>query len=143
MGFGLVIGFIEHLQIVTTSKYIAIANLHSAIHCSTHLSLLSVLCFHQFSGNGFQQWLLPPCSGSYRLATIPQLSTLDSINLTLLGWSSDIALEWTQQKNTVPLLMSVAWYHVFFAAALTAWCRTTCQHCFPQLCYCCVMSSRT
>jgi hypothetical protein len=28
MGFGLVIAFIEHLQIVTTRKYTAIVNLH-------------------------------------------------------------------------------------------------------------------
>jgi hypothetical protein len=31
MGFGLVIGIIEHLQIVTTSNYSAIANLHNQL----------------------------------------------------------------------------------------------------------------
>jgi hypothetical protein len=35
-GFELVIGFIEHLQIVTTSNYSTIANSHSTIHNSTY-----------------------------------------------------------------------------------------------------------
>jgi hypothetical protein len=61
---GLVIEFIEHLQNVTTSNCIAIGNSHSAIHYSTHLSLLSVLCLHQsLSGNGFQRGGRSPSSG--------------------------------------------------------------------------------
>jgi hypothetical protein len=55
MQFELVIGFIEQLQIVTTSNCTAISNSHSAIHYSTYLSLLSLLCLHQsLPGNGFQ-----------------------------------------------------------------------------------------
>jgi hypothetical protein len=61
MGLGLTIQFIAHLytQLVTTSNCSAIANLHSAIHHSTCLSHLSLLYLHQFSGNGFQQWMFP------------------------------------------------------------------------------------
>jgi hypothetical protein len=46
-GFELVIGFTAHLytQFITTSNYSDIANSHTAIYYSTHLSLLSLLCF--------------------------------------------------------------------------------------------------
>jgi hypothetical protein len=40
MGFGLVIRFIEQLQVVTTSACSAIAKLHSAIHYGSPLSLM-------------------------------------------------------------------------------------------------------
>jgi hypothetical protein len=45
MGFGLVIGFIEHLytQLITVSKCSAIANSHTAVQYSAHVSLLSLL----------------------------------------------------------------------------------------------------
>jgi hypothetical protein len=42
-GFWLVTGFIEHLQIVTTSNYTAIANSHWVVHYST-FSVFSVCC---------------------------------------------------------------------------------------------------
>jgi hypothetical protein len=56
MVFGLVIEFIEQLQVVTTSNYIAIANSHTHSSSLQHvLSLLSLLCLHQsLSGNGFE-----------------------------------------------------------------------------------------
>jgi hypothetical protein len=77
MGFGLVIGFTEHLytQLVTISNCSVIANSHPAIHYSTNISLLGLLGL-QVSGNSFQQqrflflWVpeLSPCL-SYQLPT--------------------------------------------------------------------------
>jgi hypothetical protein len=56
MGFGLVIGCTEHLQIAATNNYSAITNSHALYNSLQHaLSLLSLLCLHRLShGNGFQ-----------------------------------------------------------------------------------------
>jgi hypothetical protein len=71
----LVIGFAEHLEIVTTVT-IALSLTHTL--CSSLqqvLSLLSLLCLHQsLPGDGSQQCPLLPCSSSYRLANVPQLT---------------------------------------------------------------------
>jgi hypothetical protein len=54
-GFGLVIGFIEHLQIVTTSSYSAIANSHIQQYITARTMFSGLLCLRQsLSGNGFQ-----------------------------------------------------------------------------------------
>jgi hypothetical protein len=57
MGFGLVIGFTEHLWTITTSNYSTIANSH--MHTQHVLSLLSLLCLHQSFGNSFQWRMFP------------------------------------------------------------------------------------
>jgi hypothetical protein len=41
MGFGLIIGFINHLQVVTTNNYYTIADLHNLQ--SPHTNILSLL----------------------------------------------------------------------------------------------------
>jgi hypothetical protein len=43
-GFGLIIGYIEHLQIVTTSNYNAIANSHTPQFTTAHIKVFSVFC---------------------------------------------------------------------------------------------------
>jgi hypothetical protein len=81
--YGLVSGFIEHIytKLVTTSNYSAIANSHSAIHYSTHLSLLSQLCLHQSSGNRFQRRKFP-------FLWVPELSPNSSSSQRLKRSSS-------------------------------------------------------
>jgi hypothetical protein len=74
MGFRLVIGFTEHLQIVITSNYSA-NGIHTLCSALRHmLRLLSLLCLHQsLPGDGSQQCSVLPCSRPYRLVTVPQL----------------------------------------------------------------------
>jgi hypothetical protein len=126
-GGWIVIGFFEYLVIVTTDNGSAVANSHSAIHCSRLLSLDSLLCVHRLSANGFQQCPLLPCSRSYQLATFPKLPTLNSTILHSTNWaergqSSDIASKRTQQKT--PFLCWCGWRGITcsIAAALSAWC---------------------
>jgi hypothetical protein len=59
-------------------------------------------------------------------------------NWTQLGWSSDIASEWTLQKT--PFLSWCGWHGIMcsIAAALSTW--TMWQHRFWQLFYYCVTS---
>jgi hypothetical protein len=48
-GFGLVTGFADHLQFVTTGNYSSVINSHTTINTSSQSAYL-----HQsFSGNGF------------------------------------------------------------------------------------------
>jgi hypothetical protein len=91
MGFGLVIGFIEQLytQLVTILNYSPIANSHSAIHNSKHLSPLSLLCHHKFSGSGFQRVDVPLPLGSQTVPK-PQLPTTDSNSSQGLNCSSHL-----------------------------------------------------
>jgi hypothetical protein len=88
MGLGLVIGFIEHLQIVTASNYGAIANSHTHTHTHTRAralslslslslcrslqhvrNLLSLLCLHLRSLFPCSRSLLTSYSSLCRLKT--------------------------------------------------------------------------
>lgn len=74
MGLGLLIGFIEYLQITSVSN---ITNSHSLCSSLEHaLNLLGLLCLQQLiPGDASQQCLLDPFSRcSYQLATFPQLT---------------------------------------------------------------------
>jgi hypothetical protein len=83
-GFGYVIGFTKHLQIITTGNYNAIANSHSAIHYSTHLRLLSLLC------SPVAWWRILTMSSAFVLTFLPVgdcLRTVDSqLKSTPLHW---------------------------------------------------------
>jgi hypothetical protein len=147
-GFWLVIVFLEHLQIVTTSCYSAIANSHFAVHYSTHLTLLSLLCVHRLSGDSSNNVLLFSCSRSYRLATVSQLLTLNSTPLCSLNSSRSV--QWYDLKagsteNTVILLMWVTDHMIHYSGTfrppgawprgntassscpIVAWCHRRCD----------------
>jgi hypothetical protein len=117
-------------------NYCATANSYCAIHYSAHLKLLSLLCVHRLSGNGFQHSPLFPCSHSYGLATVPQLSTLSSTRLSSTHssrWSR--STEW-YSLGTDPTENACGWHGIMcsIAEALSArWRRKTWQNHFPQL----------
>jgi hypothetical protein len=54
-GFGFVIGFIEHLEIIRTSNYDRFTNSHILHFAKLVLSLRKVLCLHRLSGSCFQR----------------------------------------------------------------------------------------
>jgi hypothetical protein len=60
MGFGLIIRFIDHLQIVTASNYNDIANAH-ILQFTTALTKFSqsAVVHQSLSGNGYQQRMFP------------------------------------------------------------------------------------
>jgi hypothetical protein len=84
MGFGLVIGFTEHLDNVTTNNFDSLTELHTPkITATTAHSLLSVLCLHQsLPGDGSQKCPLLSCSHPYQLATVSQLTQV-KVKVTL------------------------------------------------------------
>jgi hypothetical protein len=85
-GFGLVTGFTEHLQIVTT----ALSLIHLLCSSIQHvISLLSLLCHQLLPGDESEQCSLRPCSCSYRLATLSQLT--DCSNCPAYNISARIA----------------------------------------------------
>jgi hypothetical protein len=58
MRFLLVIGFIEHLQVVTTSNYSTIANLHT-LKFTTARTKSSQSAVQSLPGSGFQRQIFP------------------------------------------------------------------------------------
>jgi hypothetical protein len=93
-GFGLVIGFIEHLQNVTTNNYDSLNQLHTSKITATtaHVILLSLVCLHQsLPGDGSQQCPVLPQSHSYWLATVSQLTHCCNCQLST-NWLSLTAL---------------------------------------------------
>jgi hypothetical protein len=77
-GVWLIVRFVEHLQNITTNSYYSpIWVTHSKDHCtySTRKNLLNLVCLHHsLPGDGFQGYFLLPCSRSYMLSTVSQLT---------------------------------------------------------------------
>jgi hypothetical protein len=84
MGFGLEVGFIDHLDIVTTSNYNAITDLHTLQFAAAHAKPSQ----SAFTSR-FPEWILTMeilqllCSRCYSLASIPQLNSSALIKYSL------------------------------------------------------------
>jgi hypothetical protein len=76
MGFGLVIGFIDHLQIVTTRNYNATANLHTLQITTAHAKPSQSACTSRFpvtdlnNGDSSVSALMSLLSGKYPTAAL-------------------------------------------------------------------------
>jgi hypothetical protein len=75
-GFILVMGFIGLLQAINATNYAAVANSYIYSSLQHALSLLILLCLHQFPGNGIQ------CRRSLSFRVQPLLSSLSIAYLT-------------------------------------------------------------
>jgi hypothetical protein len=79
---------LKYTQLITTNNCSTIAESHSAVHYSTHLSLFSLLCLHKSSGSGFQQqtflflwvWTVPVLSYQLLTATATRTELQQSLN---------------------------------------------------------------
>jgi hypothetical protein len=57
MGFGLVIGFIDHVEVITTNKYNTVADFHTTDHFTLNLLSLLSLVFIAALNNGYSSAL--------------------------------------------------------------------------------------
>jgi hypothetical protein len=125
MGFGLVIGYVKHLQIVTTSNFSAIANSHALQFTTartkspqTAVSSPVVAWWRLSTADiplplGSQTVPVPQLSASHshssqRLNCSKQLTSFHCTplhSLTQLGWSNDIALERICKKTQLPTML--------------------------------------
>jgi hypothetical protein len=122
-GFGLVIGFIGHLQNVTTSNYRAIANSHSLQFTTARIrSSQSTVSSPVVAWWRIQQYSLLPYPRSYRLATVTQLTYCSNCRLST-NWLSPTLLLITfhhgRTENTVSLLLFPIVAVMFVCKAVT------------------------
>jgi hypothetical protein len=116
-GLGLVTGFIEHLQNVTTRNYSTVANSQSLQFTTPRTqSSQSALSSRVVAGDEFDQCPLLPSSRSYWLAIVPQLTpsksspsyfTTGSLPLVSSSWRQapwesrpDFLFNWTLALNS-------------------------------------------
>jgi hypothetical protein len=79
-GFGMVFGFIEHLQIVTTSNYKAVANSCTHLLTTAHTKFSQFVFTSRFLVTDTNNVL---CLRPYRLANVSQLTNRVKVNVTL------------------------------------------------------------
>jgi hypothetical protein len=89
MGFGLIIGYTEHLYLVTTNNYKAVTNIHILQITITQAKsqTVTVITHHWWlQGSGSHQWisLCFRSSSSYWLPTVSQFTNFGWVKLLLV-----------------------------------------------------------
>jgi hypothetical protein len=141
MEFGLVIGFIEHLLILTTSNYSTITNSYTLQFTAACTKLFSLLCLHQSLPGNSSQWQTFPLLWVSWTIPVPQLPASNSsssqqlnciIHLTAYSPTNSLhstVLNWTELNST-----QLDWSsHIVLE-------QTHKEHCLQHLFYCCVTS---